>query len=63
MFKLWCEWGIRLELTCLRFVRAFREAKFALYVDGIRQILTLLFAMDHTNYDRWLAVHNASSLL
>lgn len=52
-------WGLvlHLELTCLRLVRAFREANFALYVDAIRQILPWLFAMDHTNYARWLAVH------
>ena len=52
-------WGLvlHLELTCLRLVRAFREASFALYVDAIRQILPWLFAMDHTNYARWLAVH------
>ena len=52
-------WGLvlHLELTCLRLVRAFREANFALYVDGIRQILPWQFAMDHTNYARWLAVH------
>ena len=52
-------WGLvlHLELTCLRLVRAFREANFALYVDAIRQILPWLFAMDHTNYSRWLAVH------
>ena len=46
-----------LELTCLCLVRAFREANFALYVDAIQQILPSLFAMDHINYARWLAVH------
>lgn len=52
-------WGLvlHLELTCLRLVRAFRAANFALYVDAIRQILPWLFAMDHTNYAWWLAVH------
>ena len=52
-------WGLvlHLEFTCLHLVRTFREANFALYVDAIRQILPWLFAMDHTNYARWLAVH------
>ena len=52
-------WGLvlHLELTCLRLVRAFKKANFALYVDAIQQILPWLFVMDHTNYARWLAVH------
>ena len=52
-------WGLvlHLELTCLRLVGAFREANFALFVDAIWQILPWLFAMDHTNYARWLAVN------
>ena len=52
-------WGLvlHLELTCLRLVRAFKEANFTLYVDAIQQILPWMFVMDHTNYARWLAVH------
>ena len=51
------DWSyISVELICL-LVRSFREANFALYVDAIRKIRPWLFAMDHTNYARWLAVH------
>ena len=47
-------WGLvlHLGLTCLRLVRAIREANFAFYFDAIQQILPWLFAMDHTNYAR-----------
>jgi len=38
-------------------VRAIREANFALYVEVLMQIVPWMFALDHTNYSRWLPVH------
>lgn len=53
----YCASILRLELICLRLVRAFREANFALYVHTIREILPWIFAMDHINYGRWFSFH------
>ena len=46
-----------LELCCLQLVGAIREANFALYVETLTQIVPWMFALDHTNYSRWLPVH------
>ena len=46
-----------LELCCLQLVRAIREANFAPYVETLTQIVPWMFALDHTNYSRWLPVH------
>ena len=46
-----------IQLRCLQLVRAFREASFSMYVTAINQILPWCFALDHTNYARWLSVH------
>ena len=48
---------LSLELMCLRLVRSFREANFTLYLQTLRELLPWMFAMDHTNYARWLSVH------
>ncbi|MES9879584.1 MAG: TCR domain-containing protein, partial [Sedimenticola sp.] len=45
------------ELTILSFVRSLREANFKLYMESIDQLLPWFFALDHTNYSRWLPVH------
>ena len=45
------------ELVCLQLVRAIREADFSLYLKGIRELLSWMFALDSHNYARWLSVH------
>jgi hypothetical protein len=47
---------LNLELICLRFVRSIREANFVLYIDVLKELLPWMFALDHTNYSRWLSV-------
>ena len=48
---------LELELSCLQLLRAIREAKIALYVETLTQIVLWMLALDHTNYSRWLTVH------
>ena len=55
-FQYWCS-VLNLELICLRLVRAIRETNFPLYIGALRKILPWMFAMDHSNYARWLSVH------
>ena len=55
-FKYW-KWTMQLELMVLQFVRSIRERNFTMYVQCLLQIVPWLFALDHTNYCRWLPVH------
>ena len=41
----------------LVYVRAIREGGFKLYVDALIKIAPWFFALDHTNYARWIPVH------
>ena len=45
------------ETLILVFVRAHRENNFPLYVEVLEQLAPLFFALDHTNYARWLPIH------
>ena len=69
-FSVWCKeremespqfkyWSITLEfeLLILIFVRSIRESNFALYIASLREIVPWFFALDRTNYSRWLSVH------
>lgn len=69
-FNKWCQermessphfqfWHItlQLELLYLVFVRSFRESDFELYLDAVQKLAAWCFALDHTNYARWLPVH------
>ena len=38
------------------FVHSIREGNFPLYVGSLRDLLKF-FALDHTNYVRWLTIH------
>ena len=40
----------------LMFVRSFREANFLLIIATLKKEIPLFFALDHTNYSRWLPV-------
>ncbi|KAK3740395.1 hypothetical protein QZH41_000916 [Actinostola sp. cb2023] len=48
---------MELQLCCFQLVRAFRQADFHLYVESLLKIIPWMFALDHTNYARWLPVH------
>ena len=55
-FQFWLI-ALQLELLYLVFVRSFRESDFELYLDAIQKLAAWCFALDHTNYARWLPVH------
>ena len=44
-------------MLVLMFVRAHRERDFTLFVEVLEQLTPLFFALDHTNYARWIPVH------
>ena len=48
---------LHLELLVLIFVRSIREGNFPLYVESLTKFVPWLFALNHTNYARWLPVH------
>ena len=52
-------WAIvmELELCILTYVRSLREANFAMYLDALTELVPWFFALDHTNYARWVPVH------
>ena len=55
-FKFWLL-ILQLELEVLAFGRAIREGDFKLYVDALTKIVPWFFALDHTNYARWVPVY------
>jgi len=56
-FAFW-ERILQLELLVLIFVmRSHREKNFALYVEVLEALVPWCFALDRTNYSRWLPVH------
>ncbi|KAL9954616.1 hypothetical protein ACROYT_G042180 [Oculina patagonica] len=48
---------MKYETLVLIFVRAHRERNFALFVEVLEQLVPLFFALDHTNYARWVPIH------
>ena len=48
---------LELELTILAFVRSLCQSNFHLYVQTIEALLPWFFALDRSNYARWLSVH------
>ena len=52
-------WSLTLhfELTILIFVRSLREGNFELYKESCKRLAPWFFALDRTNYARWLPVH------
>lgn len=52
-------WSItlHLELVLLMYVRAIREGDFPLYIESLSHIVPWFFALDRTNYARWIPVH------
>ncbi|KAK3910810.1 putative 1-aminocyclopropane-1-carboxylate oxidase [Frankliniella fusca] len=55
-FKYW-DLTLRLQLILLQFVRAERTANFQLYIESLSMMAPWFFALDHTNYARWLPIH------
>lgn len=41
----------------LIFVRLLHEANFSLYIESLSELIPWFFALDQTNYARWLSVH------
>ena len=69
-FEVWCDqrkqscpqfqfWAtaMELELSVCVFVRSLREADFAMYLDALTELVPWFYALDHTNYARWIPVH------
>ncbi len=69
-FKEWCQqreqvcpqfqyWAtvMELKLCILVYVRSLRQSSFQMYLDALTEIVIWFFALDHTNYARWLPVH------
>lgn len=48
---------MKYETLVLMLVRAHRERDFALFVDVLELFTPLFFALDHTNYARWVPIH------
>ena len=46
-----------LELSTLIYVRSLREANFSMYLDALTELVPWFFALDHTNYARWIPLH------
>ena len=55
-FQFW-ELVRKYEMLILMFVRAHRVKNFPLYVEVLEKLAPLFFALDHTNYAKWLPVH------
>lgn len=55
-FDYWLK-TLSLEVLMLMYIRSLREGNFQLYVETLTQLLTWMFALDHTHYSRWLSVH------
>lgn len=52
-------WNMILILEVLRatFVRSIRTSNFDLYLRALKSMAPWFFAIDHTNYARWISVH------
>ena len=46
-----------LELCLLVFVRSQWQSSFSVYLDALTERPPWFFALDHTNYARWIPVH------
>ena len=69
-FKQWCNqreqvcphfqyWAtvMELEICVLVYVHSLRQASFTMYLDALTELTPWFFALDHTNYARWIPVH------
>ena len=58
LFSFWYT-TLKLEIIILAFVRSQRQGNFDLYITTMKELMPWMFALDHTNYKRWLPVHIA----
>ena len=49
--------ALSLEILLLIFVRSLRDGNFSLYIEVLDEMAPWFFALDHTNYARWLPIH------
>ena len=55
-FQYWAT-AMALEVCILIYVRSLREADLAVYLDALTELVPWFYALDHTNYARWIPVH------
>ena len=55
-FQFWSQ-VLTIEILILMFIRSIRETNFELYRGALSELVPYFFALDHTNYARWLLVH------
>ena len=55
-FKYWTL-VLHFQITILQMIYSLRAGKFVRYVESLSKLMPWLFALDHTNYARWLSVH------
>lgn len=55
-FQFWYI-ALQLELVYFAFVRSIRESNFPLYISTLSKLVPWFFALDHSNYSRWVPVH------
>ena len=55
-FQFW-NMTLKFEFLILILVRSFRQSYFKLYLSALMTITPWMFALDRTNYARWLPVH------
>lgn len=55
-FQFW-DLVLQTEIEILIFIRAHRTKDFDLYVESLKDLMFLFFALDHYNYSRWVSVH------
>jgi hypothetical protein len=56
LFQYW-SLTLKLQLIIFMFLRAQRDGNFILYVESLYKLVPWFFALDQTNYARWLPVH------
>ncbi|KAL9954824.1 hypothetical protein ACROYT_G042404 [Oculina patagonica] len=55
-FQFWYT-TLQLQLLFFVFLRSIRQSSFTLYSNALHKMLPWFFALNHTNYARWLPVH------
>ena len=55
-FQFW-DLIMEFEIMVLIFVHAHRTKKFSVYVESLEKHVQWFFALDHTNYARWIPIH------
>lgn len=48
---------MEIELCVLVYLHSLRQASFTIYLDALTELTLWFFALDHTNYARWIPIH------